>query len=131
MLKSTININDIININNFSELLFLIQKKSVVPKKSRTLLGNQIQQFLEEADEVNHLLVKVIEAKNRCTCVYKTFLFLIVLIFEISSAMRRKKKLAKLTVKNIEDQERLRVVHIPDCKTHQERAVTITYQEYI
>lgn len=62
MLKSTININENIDITRYSKLVPFLKKKSVGyrSKKSKVLTRDDVQRFLVEADDENYLLIKVI-----------------------------------------------------------------------
>lgn len=61
MIKTTLNINDNVNIKKFTKIIPYLKQKSIGyrPKKSRVLSKEQITKFLEEADINEHLLTKV------------------------------------------------------------------------
>lgn len=61
MLRTTLNINDNIDIRRFSRLVPYLKKKSVGyrPKKSQILTRPQIDRFMVEADDVDYLMMKV------------------------------------------------------------------------
>lgn len=61
MLKSTINVNDNINISTYSKLIAFIKRQSdgFKSKKSKTLSSGNIQKFLNEAPDDDFLAIKV------------------------------------------------------------------------
>lgn len=64
MLKSTLNIKENIDVMKFLKLVPYLKKKSVgyQAKKSKVLTGEQVNQFITEADNDHYLLMKVIFA---------------------------------------------------------------------
>lgn len=64
MLKSTLNIKENIDVTKFMKLVPYLKKKSVghQAKKSKILTGEQVNQFITEADNEHYLLMKVIFA---------------------------------------------------------------------
>ncbi|EFN70780.1 hypothetical protein EAG_00488 [Camponotus floridanus] len=61
MLKATLNINNDINIQNYTKLTSFMKQlsKGYQPKKSKVLTPSQIKTFLNEAEDNKHLLTKV------------------------------------------------------------------------
>lgn len=61
MLKTTLNINNDINIYNYAKLTSFMKQlsKGYQPKKSKVLTSSQIKIFLNEAEDNKHLLTKV------------------------------------------------------------------------
>lgn len=61
MLKSTIIIKNCVDISKYVKLRAFLKRKSekYVPKQSKTLTPEEIQQFLKDAPDEKYLLVKV------------------------------------------------------------------------
>lgn len=61
MLRTMISTRNNIDISKFTNLIALLKRKSegYKAKKSKVLLKNDFEKFLKEADESNHLLLKV------------------------------------------------------------------------
>ncbi|XP_077256510.1 uncharacterized protein LOC143894243 [Temnothorax americanus] len=113
MLKTTLNINNNININKYDKLIPFLKRQSqgYIPKKAKVLTSEQIQKFLNEADDQKYLLIKV------------------AMIFEVCGACRRE-ELVNIKVNDIEDKETVLLVKIPTTKTYKPRSFIISDEFY-
>ncbi|KAK5637905.1 hypothetical protein RI129_000133 [Pyrocoelia pectoralis] len=119
MLKSTLNINNGINIETHPKLLAFLKRKpeNYDPEKAKTLTPAQIKLFLNEAPDHNYLVTKV------------------ALILEISGACRAK-ELYSLTTENFKDLGTAVLVSVLNTKNKVNRKFTIrgafyeTYRKY-
>lgn len=113
MLKSTLNLNNKIDISSYSRLVTLIKRKceGYTGKKSRILSSDEIKKFIHEAPDHHHLLTKV------------------VLIFGIMGGCRRK-ELHDLKVDHVKDVDSLLLVNITNTNTKTFRSFTITGKYY-
>ncbi|XP_024876295.1 uncharacterized protein LOC112457459 [Temnothorax curvispinosus] len=113
MLKTTLNINNNINITEYGRLIPFLKKQSkgYIPKKSKVLTSEQIQKFLNKADDQKYLFYKV------------------AMIFGICGACRRV-ELTNITINDIEDKETILLVKIPTTKNYKPRTFIITDEFY-
>lgn len=108
MLKSTIQINENIDISQYKKLLAFLKRQNDTyeAKKSKVLTMENVTMFLKEAPDDKFLLMKV------------------VLIFGLNGACRRA-ELCSLTVKDIEDTGKILVITLHDTKTKKRRVFTV------
>lgn len=113
MLKSTLYLNNNIDISSYSRLVTLLKRKceGYTGKKSRILSSDEIKRFIHEAPDHQHLLNKV------------------VLIFGIMGGCRRK-ELHDLKVDHVKDVDSLLLVNITNTNTKTFRSFTITGKYY-
>lgn len=108
MLKSTIQINENMDISQYKKLLAFLKRQNDTyeAKKSQVLTMENVTMFLKEAPDDKFLLMKV------------------VLIFGLNGACRRA-ELCSLTVKDIEDTGKILVITLHDTKTKKKRVFTV------
>ncbi|XP_011859053.1 PREDICTED: uncharacterized protein LOC105556569, partial [Vollenhovia emeryi] len=113
MLKTTLSINNDINIHNYKKLTAFLKRKSqgFQSKKSQVLTPEQIQIFLNEAPDDTYLDTKV------------------AMIFGICGACRRE-ELTQITINDIEDKGSILLVKIPKTKNYKPRSFVITDEFY-
>jgi integrase len=116
MLKAELNIKDNIDIIQYSRLRAFLKRKTVgyTPKKSKFLTADDIAKYLKEADDNQHLMIKV-----------KVFILLfhishmislqVAVIFGVYGACRRE-ELYNLTIL---------LITIPNTRTYKKRVFTI------
>ncbi|KAF2904231.1 hypothetical protein ILUMI_01943 [Ignelater luminosus] len=107
-LKSTLSINNNVDISKYSKLIAYLKNKSVgyKPRKSKTFSREKVYKFLEDAPDKHFLMHKV------------------ALIFGIAGALRRE-ELYKMTLEDINDTGTVLIITIPDSKTHIQRRFTV------
>lgn len=108
MLKSTIQVNDNIDISQYKKVIALLKRQNdqYKPTKSNVLTMENILTFLKNADDKKFLFIKV------------------VLIFGIHSACR-KCELYNLTINDIETTESMAIVTLRNTKTKVNRIFVI------
>lgn len=140
MLKTTLNINNNININKYDRLIPFLKRQSqgYTQKKSKVLTSEQIQKFLNEADDQKYLLIKVmyqiqtnfyINKKFYTMCTYILNYLQVAMIFGICGACRRE-ELTNIKLNDIEDKEIIFLVKIPTTKTYKPRSFITTDEFY-
>lgn len=109
MVRSTLLINDNIDISKFGKLKAFLKRQSVGyrSKKSKILSRDEVTQFLKTAPDEKHLLQKI------------------ALIFGICGACRRE-ELYKLTIDDVEDVGSAFIVNIRQTKTYISRSFVIS-----
>ncbi|KAJ3655405.1 hypothetical protein Zmor_014537 [Zophobas morio] len=121
MLKAVLLLKENLDISKFCKVTAYLKRKSTgyQPKKSKCLSRDQIDKFLLEAPDKEFLLMKV------------------ALIFGVSGACRCD-ELSRMLVDDIEDQNNVLIVHIPDSKTKKPRRFVVvdernlaTYRRYL
>ncbi|KAF2883168.1 hypothetical protein ILUMI_23004 [Ignelater luminosus] len=107
-LKSTLLINNNVDISKYSKLIAYLKNKSVgyKPRKSKTFSREEVYKFLEDAPDKHFLTHKV------------------ALIFGIAGALRRE-ELYKMTLEDINVTGTVLIITIPDSKTHIQRRFTV------
>ncbi|KAF2898575.1 hypothetical protein ILUMI_07603 [Ignelater luminosus] len=107
-LKSTLLINNNVDISKYSKLIAYLKNKSVgyKPRKSKTFSREEVYKFLEDAPDKHFLMHKV------------------ALIFGIAGALCRE-ELYKMTLEGITDTGTVLIITIPDSKTHIHRRFTV------
>ncbi|XP_011687447.1 PREDICTED: uncharacterized protein LOC105449760 [Wasmannia auropunctata] len=113
MLKSTLNVNNNVNIHNYPKLVSFLKKQAqgFKSRKSKTLTAEEIKKFLDEAPDNKYLDLKT------------------ALIFGICGACRRE-ELTKVTIDNIQDKDNVLLVKIPITKTYKPRSFVISDKFY-
>ncbi|KAJ3651099.1 hypothetical protein Zmor_017159 [Zophobas morio] len=121
MLKAVLLLKENLDISKFCKVTAYLKRKSTgyQPKKSKCLSRDQIDKFLLEAPDKEFLVMKV------------------ALIFGVSGACRCD-ELSRMLVDDIEDQNNVLIVHIPDSKTKKSRRFVVvdernlaTYRRYL
>lgn len=112
MLKSTLFIEENINISKFPKLRAFLKRKNdgYKPKKSNVFTREEINRFLAEADDSNFLLMKVVT------------------IMGIAGACRTQ-ELCNMMMENVQEMENIAIVNIPDSKNGMSRRFTVTAGE--
>lgn len=112
MLRSTISLNDNVDISKYAKLRAFLKNKNIGyrPKKSEVFTIEQIVKFLSEASDQTYLMKKVVA------------------IMGIAGACR-KDELCKVTVDDIVDKGSVILIKIPDSKNHLSRSFTIVDNE--
>ncbi|XP_071562162.1 uncharacterized protein [Temnothorax nylanderi] len=113
MLKTTLNINNNININNYQKLVPFLKKQSrgFQPKKSKVLTPEEINEFLNKASDQQYLDTKV------------------AMIFGLCGACRRE-ELTQITINDIEDKGSILLVKIPKTKNYKPRSFVISDENF-
>lgn len=108
MLKSTINLNNGVDISQFKKLVAFLKKKNIGhhAKKSKVFTREEMNKFLLEAPDETYIMMKA-------------------MIIGVAGALRRD-ELMKMTVDDITDEGSVVIVKVPDTKTHISRIFTIT-----
>lgn len=108
MLKSTIQVNENIDISQHKKLIAFLKRQNdtYLPKKSKVLTIENVTKFLNDAPDETFLLIKV------------------VLVFALNGACRRG-ELCNLTVEDIEDTGSMLVVTLHDTKTKKKRMFAV------
>ncbi|XP_043465336.1 uncharacterized protein LOC122500461 [Leptopilina heterotoma] len=108
MLKSTLSVKNNININSYQKLIAFLKRKSngFKSKKSNTLTAQEVEKFLNEAPDETYLSLKV------------------ALIMGISGACRTD-ELLNIMIGDVESQEDILLIKIPNTKTNVSRSFTI------
>lgn len=109
MIKACISIYDNIDISGFSKLIALLKRnsKGYLPKKSKVLSRENLDTYLTEADDNEHLMIKV------------------VLILGIAGACRID-ELTNLSIDDIEDTGSSLIIKIPNTKNQLPRTFIVT-----
>ncbi|XP_008194853.1 uncharacterized protein LOC100142506 isoform X2 [Tribolium castaneum] len=109
MLKTTIFVNENIDISKFVKLRAFLKRQNAgyKPKKSNTFSRERINQFLEEAPDEKYLLMKV------------------VMLMGITGACRSH-ELCAMKLENVKETGDLFIVTIPDSKSGMSRMFIIT-----
>ncbi|XP_023310086.1 uncharacterized protein LOC108905534 isoform X2 [Anoplophora glabripennis] len=112
ILKTTININDNMNIGQFHKLAHFLKKKSIgyKVKQAKVFTRDEMFKFLREAPDDTYLMMKV------------------VMIMGIAGACRRE-DLSYLTIDNVEDKGSVVIVKLPNKITKVSRMFTIIDNE--
>lgn len=109
MLKTMLKLKKNVDLGKFFKLIAFLKKKMVGyrPKKSKILSADQVENFLTAAPDQSYLLMKVAT------------------IIGIAGACRRE-ELTNLSVENVDMEQNLILIKIPDNKTHSSRSFAIT-----
>lgn len=112
MLKSTILINENVDISKYCKLHSLLKKQTVgyTPKKSQIFEKHHIKKFLNEAPDEKYLFMKVLA------------------IMGIAGGCRID-ELYKMEYNHIDDRGSVIVVDLPDTKTNKKRTFTVIGEE--
>lgn len=112
MLRSTISLNDNVDISKYTKLKAFLKNKNTGyrPKKSEVFTIEDIAKFLSEAPDETYLMKKVVA------------------IMGIAGACR-KDELCKVTVDDISDKGNVILIKIPDSKNHEPRSFIIVDNE--
>ncbi|XP_063910019.1 uncharacterized protein LOC135143278 [Zophobas morio] len=114
MLRSTLNINHNINIEQYHKLRAFLKRQgeNYQPKKAKTLSPQQITKFITEAPDVKYLATKV------------------ALIMGIMGACRTQ-ELHSMRIQDIKDLNSAFLVTLPNTKTKIRRSFTVTEDYYL
>lgn len=109
MLKSTIMLNENIDIGQYKKVIAFLKRKNdnYQPKKSNTLTAENVKNFLENAPDDIFLLLKVL------------------LIVGLNGACRCA-ELCNITMDDITDTGNIAIINLPDTKTKRKRIFTVT-----
>lgn len=109
MVKSTVQINDNVDISKYAKLIAFLKRQNdgYEAKKSTILTMDNIIKFFSDAPDDTFLLIKV------------------ALIFALNGACRRG-ELYKLNIEDIEDTGSILVITLHDTKTKKKRIFTVT-----
>ncbi|KAJ8935663.1 hypothetical protein NQ318_012825 [Aromia moschata] len=113
MLRTTINIEHNVDISTYPKLRSFLKRmsESYIPKKSKILTAEELQQFLNEAPDEMYLLIKVAVAIG------------------VTGACRRE-ELWKLKTDDLKDLNSALLVKIQNTKTKKSRTFTVTGEFY-
>lgn len=127
MLKATLKARENITIEVFGSIVPYLKNLNLGyrSKKSKVLTRQEIETFLEKAEEKEYLFLKVTIFLHFFICGCKANdKFQVALVLGICGACR-KIELYNINFKDIEDRGEVLIVNIPDTKTHKQRKFTV------